>query len=299
MIEKPVMRRCPFCQANIQEDARVCTNCGRDLSYTPVSVDMAPTQPTRINNPYGQPAQQYGQPPDNDQSSNWPPTYQPPAPIVKQRPSWPLLIAGVSLLLVIVCGLTVIALIITSNNGATGLGAQVSTQIGQAFGGAGSANPEPTATALNPAPEPTLTPVAIESAQPTPTLNPTQASITNKLLSAECKGALDRLSKVSDSIKNDPLKVLDDTWRKEMDQATADLKTYCGSLDSASPVPGEIGQVQKSMNQANSEFDQAKLLWNQAIDQRDPGKAVSAAQHIGEATKYLSQAISQLQKLVP
>jgi hypothetical protein len=137
------------------------------------------------------------------------------------------------------------------------------------------------------------------SAEASLTPGPTQAPITDKLLSPECRGSLDQLSKVSDQVKNDPLKVLDETWRKDMDQAITDMKTFCGSLDAASPIPGELGQVQKLMNQATSEFDQAKLLWNQAIDQHDPGKAISAAQHVGEATQYLSQAISQLQKLAP
>jgi hypothetical protein len=205
------------------------------------------------------------------------------------------------------CGVIFVILMFTAKNGTAGLGSQVSTQIAQAFGGAGSGNPTPVGTAPPPTPWPTFTPVPTDLPQPTvtpqveasPTLNPTQASITNNLLSPGCKGALDQLSKVSDQVKNDPLKVLDDTWRKDMDQATADLKTNCGSLDSASPIPGEIGQVQNLMKLATSEFDQAKLLWNQAIDQRNPSKAISAAQHVGQATKYLSQAISQLQKLAP
>jgi hypothetical protein len=311
MIEKPAMRSCPFCQANNKDDARVCYNCGRELPHDSESLDTAPTQPTKLTNPYGQSS--YGQPaptsqpPNYNQPSNWQPASQPPAPTPNLLPTWLLLIGGVSLLIIMACGVAFVILLFNAKNGTAGLGSQVSTQIAQAFGGAGSGNSTPVGTVPPPTPWPSFTPLPTDTLQPTvtpsvaasPTLNPTQASIANNLLSPGCKGALDQLSQVSDQVKNDPLKVLDDTWRKNMDQATADLKTNCGSLDSASPIPGEIGQVQNSMKLATSEFDLAKLLWNQAIDQRNPSKAISAAQHVGQATKYLSQAISQLQKLAP
>lgn len=307
MLEKPAMRSCTFCQANNKDDARVCYHCGRELPYDSESLDTAPTQPAKLTNPYGQPSYGQPRPPSYNQPPNWQPASQPPAPTHNLPPTWLLLIAGVILLIIMACGVAFVLWMFNARNGTAGLGPQVSTQIAQVFGGAGSANPTPIGTAPPPTPWPTFTPVPTDLPQPTvstsveasPTLNPTQASIANNLLSPECKGALDQLSKVSGQVKNDPLKVLDDTWRKDMDQATADLKTNCGSLDSASPIPGEIGQVQNSMKLATSEFDLAKLLWNQAIDQRDPSKAISAAQHVGQATKYLSQAISELQKLAP
>jgi hypothetical protein len=286
------MRVCPFCHAQNREDATVCYNCG-SLLFDTAAVDAAPTQPTKTANPYGQPTYQR-QPSYDNPPSDWQPAYPPPAPAEARRPTWPLLIVGLSLLLLFACGLAVFTLFITTKNGVTGL-------VGQVSGGAGSDNPAPIGSVPNntPTPWPSFTPAPTNSAQRSATPNPTQVSITDKLLSAQCKSALNQLSAVSDQIKNDPLKVLDDTWRKNLDQATANMKTSCGSLESASPIPGEIGQVQKSMNQATSEFDQAKLLWNQAIDQRDPSKAISAAQHVGEATKYLGLAISELQNLVP
>jgi hypothetical protein len=297
------MRICPFCHAQNREDATVCYNCG-SLLFDNVAEDADPTQQTKLANPYGQPYGQsayQGQPSYSNKTADWQTAYPPPSPAVQRRPTWPLLIVGLSLLLAFACGLAIFTLILTTRNGVGGLGAQVATQMGQVFGGAGSDNPAPDGSAPNstPTPWPTFTPTPIHSAQGSVTPNPTQASITDKLLSAQCKGALNQLSAVSDQVKNDPLKVLDDTWRKNVDLAVANMKTFCGSLDSASPIPGKIGQVQKSMDQATSEFDQAKLLWTQAIDQRDPSKAVSAAQHVGEATKYLGLAISQLQQIVP
>jgi len=235
-----------------------------------------------------------GQPSYPNQQPYSQPVYPLPAPPAlpadNHRDIWPLLIAGLGLLLVIVCGLAFYILTSAAAKEVAGVGAQVSTQVGQVFGGTGS---DPAATPVGAASTDTPTP----QPEATHTPNPTQAAITDKLLSPECKGSLDQLSQVSDQVKSDPLKVLDDTWRKDLDRAIADMKTHCGSLESASPIPGEIGQVQTLMNQANSEFDQANQLWNQAIDQRDPSKAIGAAQHIGEATKYLGQAISQLQKL--
>lgn len=295
------MRSCPFCQAKNRDEDSLCNNCGSALHYVTAPVDASPTQPTRLyGQPYVQPAYQ-GQPPYNNQPSYRQPVAPPPAPTGHQLPAWSLLIAGLSLLLLIACGLAVITMIITTSNGVAGIGAQLSTQVGQVIGDAGSDTPAPMATApkVTPSPWPTFTPTPTVPPQRTVTPTPTQPSITNQLLSAECKGSLDQLSKVSDQVRNDPLKVLNETWRKDVDQATANMITYCGSLDSASPIPGELGQVQELVHQTTSAFDQAKLLWNQAVDQRDPAKAVSAAQHVGEAMNYLGQAISQLQKLVP
>ena len=253
------MRICPYCQAKNWDEAAVCYYCGRDLRYGAPPVHTARTQPVY---PLA------------------------PVPSDSHRPGWSLLILGLSVLLVIAFGLAFFTLILVTKNGAAGLGAQVSTQLGQVFGGTGSNHPVPQPTPTHP-PQPTATP------------DPTQVAIIDRLLSPECKASLEQLSTVSDQVKNDPLMVLDESWRKDVNQAAANMKTFCGSLDTASPIPGEIGQVQKSIDQATSEFDQAKLLWNQAVDQHDPGKAVSAAQHVGQATKYLSQAISQLQKIIP
>jgi len=259
------MKICPYCQTKNREEATICFYCGSDLNYLFTPVNAAPTQPI-----YTQPAQQYN-----------------------NRPPWSLLIAGLSLLLVIAFGAAALTMIFAARNGMAGLGAQLSTELGQVFGGAGPDNPTPIGAA------PKITPTPTDPPQRSATPNPTQVSIIDRLLSPQCKSSLDQLSTVSDQVKNDPLKVLDETWRKDLDQATANMKTFCGSLDSASPIPGQIGQVQKAMDQATSEFDQAKLLWNQAIDQHDPGKAVNAAQHVAQATTYLSQAISLLQKIIP
>ena len=264
------MRICPCCQTQNREEATICFYCGSDLNYRFTPVNAAPTQPI-----YPQPV------------------YAPPSQSYNNRPPWSLLIAGLSLLLVIAFGAAALTMIIAARNGMAGLGAQLSTELGQVFGGAGPENPAPVGSA------PKNTPTPTDPPQRTATPNPTQVSIIDRLLSPQCKSSLEQLSTVSDHVKNDPLKVLDETWRKDLDQATANMKTFCGSLDTASPIPGNIGQVQKSMEQATSEFDQAKLLWNQAIDQHDPGKAVSAAEHVAQATTYLSQAISLLQKIIP
>ncbi len=259
------MRICPYCQTQNRDEATVCFYCGSDLTYRFTPVNAAPTQPI----------------------------YPHPAQLYNNRPPWSLLIAGLSLLLVIAFGAAALTMIIATRNGMAGLGAQLSTELGQVFGGAGPDNPAPVGIASKNTPTPTGLP------QRTATPNPTQVSIIDRLLSPQCKSSLEQLSSVSDQVKNDPLKVLDESWRKDLDQATANMKTFCGSLDTASPIPGNIGQVQKAMDQATSEFDQAKLLWNQAIDQHDPGKAVSAAQHVAQATTNLSQAISLLQKIIP
>ena len=328
------MKKCPFCQAPNNAEALVCYRCGRTFVHDAAPVDPSPTQPLRprpvqpgwgqqrppdATAPYpqagNQPAPQDPYPPDPTQpfpgkayqqpsrrsiyfdrypETNSPlydqPVFVPPTPTALPRDDhfslWTLLIIGLSLVLMTVCGLAFYTLTSASANRAAGLRTQVSTQVGQVFGSAGSNNQEPAGVS------PTTAPT------PSPTLAPTQqVAITDNLLTPECKGSLEYLGEVSGQAKSDPLIVLKDTWRMNLNRATADLQIHCGSLESASPIPGEIDQVRESIKQANSEFDQANQLWNQTFDQRDPSKALGAAQHLGEATKYLGQAIDQLHRL--
>jgi hypothetical protein len=325
------MKICPYCQAQNRDDTPVCYHCGRELYANSSAAGPSPTQPVRPRSP--QPGAPRTPPlappsatqtwigrrpadlpdpfePDNENPRRFEPTYEddqpsydrptyeesafePPVPTGYHRPTWPFLIIGLTLMIIIGCGLAGLLLANVPSLGGSGL-------VSQVFGGASTTGPAPVVV-----PQVTATPnrpaqaSATPAAKATATANATQKAQTNKLLSTQCQGALNQLSAVSDQAKNDPLKVLDDAWRKSFDEATTNMKTYCGSLDTASPIPGEIGQVQKNLSQANSEFDQAKLLWNQAIDQKDPGKAVSAAQHVGQATQYLGQAITLLHNLVP
>lgn len=290
------MRSCPICQARNRDEATVCFYCGHsflNVRFQPDNSTSQPTQPVRVYKPYAGQAP-YGQDSsDYDQTPEWQPP-DPEPPPAESQPPWALLIGGLSLLLIVALGMAIFTWLIIARNGAAGLAAQNSNQPGPGARGAESND----LLWSTPSPWPTFTPSSRPPLQRSVTPNAAQNPNTNKLLSTECKGSLDQLSSFSDQLKNDPLKVLDETWRQAVDRAAANMKTNCGSLDSASPIPGELGQVQKLLNQASGEFDLAKLLWNQSIDQHDPSKAISAAQHVGEATTYLQQAISQLQKII-
>ena len=77
----------------------------------------------------------------------------------------------------------------------------------------------------------------------------------------------------------------------------ADMKTNCGTLDAASPVPGLLNQAHQDLARAQAEFDQSTTLFNEGVTNLDPSKFLEAAQHIQLAAKYLNQGIAELKKI--
>jgi hypothetical protein len=91
--------------------------------------------------------------------------------------------------------------------------------------------------------------------------------------------------------------VLDSTWRGNLNQAVADMKTNCGTLDSASPVPGMVNQAHQDLAKAQSEFDQAGKLFDAGVQNLDAGKLLEAGQHVQSAVKFLNSAMTELKKI--
>jgi hypothetical protein len=147
----------------------------------------------------------------------------------------------------------------------------------------GSLFPAPTDT-----PVPTATPEAPAA---------TDGTSLDQFLTAECSAALDHLGRLSDQITEDPTTPLDSTWRKELTDAVGAMRSACGSLESASPVPGQVSEVQQNLAQADSDFDEATRLFNEGVDELNPGKIIEAGRHVQSATKHLNEAVTLLRSL--
>jgi hypothetical protein len=120
----------------------------------------------------------------------------------------------------------------------------------------------------------------------------------DRLLSPECRAALDHLSGLTGQLSTEPLKLLEEAWRNEFNQARADLTTSCGTLDAASPVPGRVQAAHQALTTANQEFDLANQLFQEAVAGPEPAKFLQAAQHFGEAARNLTNALAEIRKVV-
>jgi hypothetical protein len=267
--------------------------------------------------PSGYTAPQYPQYPQS--AAGYPPAYAPPpvtipppppAPLEKPPSSHflPVLVLALGAMLLFACGFAVWTLTSATSTAAEQLREQVSTQVVNIFPPAAAATSRPTdpvvVVPVEPSPWPTFTPEPAsptEPAAPTagaaPTNDPTQSAVADKLLSEGCSAALDNLGGMSDQITSQPTVAFDAQWRADFNAAIANMKTNCGTLDAASPVPGQIGQAQQNLAQAQSEFDQAGKLLDEGVSELQPGKLLEAGEHVAQALKSLNLAIKQLREL--
>jgi hypothetical protein len=234
-----------------------------------------------------------------------PPTYNPGPSRIGQ-----VLMMGLGALLMFICGFAFWTLTYATNAGANRLRAQLATQVAGTFGGSGISLPGPVVSSdgsvnsdqpAQPTPWPTFTPAPSDpvtqdpDVQPTP--NATQAVVVEKLLSEGCKTSLDTLGKLSDQAKSQPTVAFDATWRKNLSQSVADMKTNCGTLDAASPVPGLVTQAHQDLAKAQGEFDQSGKLFDEGVQKLDPSKLLEAGQHVGQAVQFLNSAMTELKKI--
>jgi hypothetical protein len=290
------MKTCAFCGAANQDESPHCIQCNRDLS-----TQTAPTQPVRILPPVlpeasppflpedTSPVQTGTSPQVQSGTSPYVPPFQPlldePNPPVEPPPPaqdlfpgrfWPILtfsLAGVFL-----CVCVLVALTLSTLNGSRRLAAQLPT-------------PWPT-LAPQARPIPTFPPA------PTPALpSPTQLAEVKKLLSPECAGALDQLGSFSSQVSSQPTILLDANWRTGFTRSISAMRSSCGSLDSASPVPSQVSGVQRSLSRASTEFDQATQLFSEGVHNWSPSQLLQAGQHIQQATRDLNQAIQELHQI--
>lgn len=268
---------------------------GASVYQSPYQVDPATQYPPQSHQP--PPAQPYyGQAPSAP--AQYPP-YAPPAPPQPRSAVWPVLIASLVIVLLCVGGFAIWTISRAAAGGVSWLGGRAATEQAGGITQLTSAPvvPVPFDT---PTPWPTFTSPPVDTLPPpadTVAPNATEDPAITKLLSPECSTALERLETLSGQITENPTAPLNADWRKDLSDAIADMRTYCGSLENASPVPGILEEAQRNLALASSEFDQATALFNEGVETLSPAKLFEAAQHIGKASEHLRIALAELRKI--
>lgn len=322
------MMRCPYCGSENWPENEVCYACGTVLrpgaAPAPPAADAAPTQPVRaqarparVSPAAGEPYPgrspapgdtHRGRPPEGTAPRQaYTPPYT-PAPAASPSPGYarpvqPGVLPGhrdtarfwrifaIVLGLVILCAgaFAVWTIGATAANGVRRWTAGIATQAAQ----------------IVPGSQPTETPAATEAAQiPTawPTFTPEGAAPTpepdwENYLTPECAAAVAHLRSANQVLSDNPAAPLDSAWRDDLSAAVSEMRTFCGSIESASPVPGLVGEAHRDLTLATEEYDTANRLFKEGIDEFKPGKLVESAQHLGEAAKYLGLAVDELNKI--
>jgi hypothetical protein len=130
---------------------------------------------------------------------------------------------------------------------------------------------------------------------------PTPASTAgvdwSKYLTPQCAAAVDEIGRVRDQLASQPTLLFDAGWRERFTQATDDLRSYCGTLETASPVPGLIGQARQDLADASNEYNLASQAFDKGFKKFNPGQIIQGFQHLGKATTALNSAIKTLGKI--
>lgn len=279
--------------------------------------DAGRTQPRPPSYPYS--GQGYGAPPPAAQGGygSLPPEppslgaqiYTQPHPSRPRSSSdrpWYVLAGVLGLLLLCVGGMAVWVLTSSAAGGLGRAGAGLATQAAGLFGPANTPLPSATPTLAAPTPWPTFTTAPTFTAQPSATPAPTEAAANpeptqpftlERYLSPECAGALDRLEALTKAVTEQPGLPLQAEWRAGLGEAVAGVRAQCGTLEQASPVPGQLSQVQENINQATQAFDDANRLFKEGLDTFTPSKVVEAGQRLAEAIGYFNRALGELRRI--
>lgn len=237
-----------------------------------------------------------------------------PAPQPQNR-TW--LYAGLllGLALLVGCGLTLWA-ISAARTGVTNLGDQVATRAAGVFApDASPTAPIQAPPVLEPSPWPTFTPAPTDTPPPTltpaptftppptatlpPTQEPTSAAALDKLLTPECAAALRELRARTDEVTQQPTTALDAAWREAFSTALDNTKTFCGTLEDASPVPGRLAEARQALHEATTGFDEARRLLDEGVQERSPAKLLEAGQRVITAAGKLGEALAILSEISP
>lgn len=270
---------------------------GGATSYqSPYRANPDPQQSSQnAQTPTGQPY--YGQVPPAH--SQYPPYAPPSAQQSRRSPLWAVVIVSLGLVLLCIGGFA----IWTISRAASG-------EVGWLDNRSATEQPggmtDPTAAPVvpipfdTPTPWPTFTSPPVDTAVPpadTPIPAATEDPAITRLLSPQCSAALERLETLSGQITEQPTAPLNADWRRDLSDAIANMRTYCGTVDNASPVPGILEEAQRNLALASTEFDQATALFNEGIETFSPGKLLEAARHIGKASEHLRIALAEIRKI--
>lgn len=155
--------------------------------------------------------------------------------------------------------------------------------------------PWPTLTTLPPtaapAPQQSITDTFGGAATPTPVVDFT------RYLTAECAAAVEHLRLANQALASNPAAPFDQAWRDDLSLAVSEMKTYCSTLDSASPVPGQVEEAYAYLKYATEAFEKAGRLLEESAKEVSPAKFVEASGQLVQAGIYLRKALSQMSEL--
>lgn len=312
-----LMKLCPHCEAENWPDNTTCYACGGDLrkesSPGALGASPIPTQPVRVRptpvQPQARPVQPANTtlpPPRRDAGAEaQPPPFaaQQAAPVsppagnlnsaLRSRIDsvylWRIFSVVLGLVLVFTCIFAIWMIGVTTANRARRAGEQMQTRVAQV-------QQQQTATA-----EPTSTPAPFE---PTPWPTPTGANAPaepaadwQKYLTGECSAAVNHLRAANDALSANPGSPFNADWRADLSAAVSDMKAYCGTLESASPVPDIVREAHANLTRATAEYEAANQEFKEGIEQLKPGKILDATARFRLAVKYLGLALEELEKI--
>jgi len=153
----------------------------------------------------------------------------------------------------------------------------------------GSTEPSSTEAPFIPSPWPTPTTAGAEGATPAPGWR--------SYLTPECSAALDHLSAANQYLADHPSAPFEVDWRDDLSAAVGEVRKSCSTLESASPVPGQLREAYSDLQRATDEFDQANQLIKEGLDEFAPGKVIDAVSRYRVAMKYLGAALEQLNRV--
>lgn len=315
-----MMKLCPHCEAENWPDNTTCYACGGDLrkesSPGALGASPIPTQPVRVRPAAVQPQARPVQPANTAvpapgraaRAEAQPPPFAPQqaAPVPPTTGSlnnalrsridsvylWRIFAVVLGLVLVFTCIFAIWMIGLTTANRARRASEQVQTRVAQVQ------------QQLTPTAEPTSTP---EPFEPTPWPTPTgdnalttpaaPAADWQKYLTGECSAALNHLRAANDALSTNPTSPFDADWREDLSAAVGEMKSYCGTLESASPVPDIVREAHANLTRATAEYEAANLEFKEGIESLNPGKILDATARFRLAVKYLGLALEELEKI--
>lgn len=317
------MIQCPHCGADNWPEQNTCYACGGDLRADSrpgaMGASKIPTQPVRVtrgtvratqdtsppvrppvtSTPYQRPASAPVPPRSVGGQAFAPPPAVPTETLHERLDSsrrWRYLAALLGLVVLCVGIFAVWIIGVTVVNGVRRTASQLQTRVPQTLPELPGV-PEPTATeAYIPSPWPT--PTRLDSAATAaPDAQPTPSPDWQRYLTAECSAALSHLRSANQYLADNPGAPLEAAWRDDLSAAVGEMRAYCGSLDSASPVPELVREAHRNFTRATEEYDAANQLFKESLDEFNPGKMIDAVARYRVAVKYLTQALEELDKI--
>lgn len=160
------------------------------------------------------------------------------------------------------------------------------------------------------APLPTATPLPTNTLAPTATEIPTETTSAQDEISANYRnqvisislilsGEMDHFSNLNNQASTNPNLILDPDWNQDVRSTLADLVLYSNQLSNLDPVPSEMQNVQIWLNKLGPEMEALQQDYLYGLDNLDANALTRASNHLTTYNRYLTNANSEIEKLVP